>query len=34
MGIREPVRVVVDRPFLFVLTTHGIPLFAGVVTQP
>lgn len=33
-GIREPVRVVVDRPFLFVLTTHGVPLFAGVVTQP
>ena len=33
-GIREPGRVVVDRPFLFVLTTHGIPLFAGVVTQP
>jgi serine protease inhibitor len=26
--------VVVDRPFLFVLTTHGVPLFAGVVTQP
>ena len=34
MGIREPVRVVVDRPFLFVLTSQGIPLFAGVVTQP
>lgn len=34
MGIREPVRVVVDRPFLFVLITHGVPLFAGVVTQP
>ena len=34
LGIREPVRVVLDRPFLFVLTTHGIPLFAGVVTQP
>ena len=33
-GISEPVRVVVDRPFLFVLITHGVPLFAGVVTQP
>lgn len=34
MGIREPINVVIDRPFLFVMTTHGIPLFAGVVTNP
>ena len=34
MGIREPIKVVIDRPFLFVLITHGIPLFAGVVTNP
>ena len=34
LGIREPINVVIDRPFLFVLTTHGIPLFAGVVTNP
>lgn len=35
-SIGEPVAFVLDRPFLFVLTTsdHGIPLYAGVVTQP
>ena len=32
--IRKPITVVIDRPFLFVVTTHGIPLFAGVVTNP
>ena len=31
-----PIDFTLDRPFLFVLTTsdHGIPLYAGVVTQP
>ena len=30
----EPVRVVFDRPFLFVVTCQDIPLFAGTVTEP
>ncbi len=34
LGIDDPVRVVLDRPFLFVLTLGKVPLFAGVVTQP
>lgn len=35
-SIGEPINFTLDRPFLFVLTTsdHGIPLYAGVVTQP
>lgn len=34
MGLDEPLRVVLDRPFLFVLTLGDIPLFAGVVAEP
>ena len=33
-GLDDPVRLVVDRPFLFVLTLGEIPLFAGVVAEP
>lgn len=33
-SIDEPVRVTLNRPFLFVLTLGKLPLFAGVVARP
>lgn len=33
-GLDEPVTMVLDRPFLFLLTVGDIPLFAGVVAEP
>jgi len=34
LGIDEPVQLVLDRPFLFVLTLEQLPLLAGVVAAP
>lgn len=33
-GVDDPITVVLDRPFLFMLTMGDIPLFAGVVAEP
>ena len=30
----EVIDFVLDRPFIFVITLGGVPLFSGVVNQP